>query len=195
MNIFNIYKYINFINIKYIHKLKIHKMKISKKIIIVSLIIIIICIIIVLYFLLDNKSSSNPSSNQVVRPIITNGPNTVGFCHSTTYNGVDQPLYFRSVDEMSMTLVFDVADDGGLARDIQYKWAYDPTNSLNLSRKITNVSNTYSPAELSALGKTSTPEIYLVNKVITIYDKNDPKYKKGQLELNPYIMTTMANCK
>ena len=170
-------------------------MKISKKLIIVSLIIIIICIIIVLYFLLDNKSSSNPSSNQVVRPIITNGPNTVGFCHSTTYNGVDQPLYFRSVDEMSMTLVFDVADDGGLARDIQYKWAYDPTNSLNLSRKITNVSNTYSPAELSALGKTSTPEIYLVNKVITIYDKNDPKYKKGQLELNPYIMTTMANCK
>jgi hypothetical protein len=166
-------------------------MKISKKFIVVSLIIIIIiCIIIVLSFLVDNKSSSN----QVVSPVITNGPNTVGFCHSTTYNGVDQPLYFNSVDAMPPD-VFNVADDGGFARNIQYKWAYDPTNSLNISRKITNESNTYSSAELSALGKTSTPNTYLVNKVITIYDKNDPKYKIGQLELNPYIMTTMANCK
>jgi hypothetical protein len=172
-------------------------MKISKKAIIVILLIIIIGIIIGTYFLFfyKNSASNKFASNQVVRPIITNGPNTVGFCHSTTFNGVDQPQVFRSVDEMSMTLVFDVADNGELARDVQYKWAYDPTNSLNLSRQITNASNAYSLSELSALGKTSTPGTYLVNKVITIYDKNDPKYKKGQLELNPYIMTTMANCK
>ena len=169
-------------------------MKISKKLIIVSL-IIIICIIIGLYFLLDNKSSSNPSSNQVVRPIITNGPDTVGFCHSTTFNGVDQPQRFRSIGEMANTSVLEIADVGGIANGIQYKWAYDPTNIVNIGRKITNVSNTYSSAELSALGKTSSNSSYLVNKIITIYDKNDPKYKIGQLELNPYIITTMSNCK
>jgi len=169
-------------------------MKISKKLIIVSL-IIIICIIIGLYFLLHNKSSSNQSSIIPADTIIPNGPNTVGFCHSTTFNGVDQPQTFRSVGEMSNTSVLEIADVGGIANGIQYKWAYDPTNIVNIGRKITNVSNTYSSIELSALGKTSSNSSYLVNKIITIYDKNDPKYKIGQLELNPYIITTMSNCK
>lgn len=193
MNIFNIYKINIFINIKYIHKLKIHKMKISKKLIIVSL-IIIICIIIGSYLLCNNKSSSNQSSIMPADTIIPNG-HTVGFCHSTTFNGVDQPKTFRSVGEMTNTSVLEIADVGGIANDIQYKWAYDPTNIVNIGRKITNVSNTYSPVELSSLGKTSWNSTYLVNKIITIYDKNNPKYKIGQLELNPYIITTMSNCK
>lgn len=194
MNIFNIYKYINFINIKYIHKLKIHKMKISKKIIIVSL--IIICIIIGLYFLLHNKSSSNQSAIIPVATMIPNTPNTVGFCQSATFDGVDQPKRFRSVENIATsTNVLDTADIGTvISNGIQYKWVYDPTNPLNISRKLTNTSNAYSPAELSALGKTDKPETYLVNKIITLYDKNDPKYKTGFYNLNPYIMTTFSNC-
>ena len=191
LNISNIYKIKIFDIFNIFININFHKMKISKKLIIVSL-IIIICIIIGLYFLLHNKSSSN----QTINPVITNGLNTVGFCHSTTFNGVDQPKTFRSIDEMTKTTsVLTIADDGGIANGIQYKWAYDPTNIVNIGRKITNVSNTYSPVELSALGKISTNGTYLVNKIITIYDKNDPKYKIGQLELNPYIITTMSNCK
>ena len=195
MNIFNIYKYINFINIKYIHKLKFHKMKISKKIIIVSL--IIICIIIGLYFLLHNKSSSNQSAIIPVVTMIPNTPNTVGFCQSATFDGVDHPKRFRSVEDIATsTNVLDTADIGTvISNGIQYKWVYDPTNSLHISRELTNTSNAYSPAELLALGKTDKPGTYLVNKIITIYDKNDTKYKTGFYNLNPYIMTTFSNCK
>ncbi len=171
-------------------------MKVSKIIIIATLIIFVI---IIGLYLLNNKSSSNPTVNQSDYPIITNGPNTVGFCHSTTYNGVDKPQSFTSVYEMAnTTFVLKLADVGGMANGIQYKWAYDPSNIVNILREITNSSNAYSPSELSALGKTSSgkPGIsYLVNKVITIYDKNDPKYKTGQYELNPYIITTLSNCK
>lgn len=169
-------------------------MKISKKVIIISLTLIIISIAIGIYFLLKNNKSS---SNQTVIPTITNGPNTVGFCHSTTFNGVDQPQTFRSVDEMeNTTSVLQLADVGGFANGIQYKWSHDPANVVNITRNITNSSNAYSAEELSALGQLKISNgNYLVNKIITIYDKNDPKYKIGQLELNPYIITTMSNCK
>jgi hypothetical protein len=172
-------------------------MKISKKAIIVILLIIIIGIIIGTYFLLKNKKSlSNQSLIIPTRTFIPNGPNTVGFCNAVTIDGVDRPIEFRSVEHTETgTMIFDVADNGDMANDIQYKWVYDPTNSLNISRPITNESNAYSPAELSALGKTDKPGNYLVNKIITIYDKNDPKYKKGFYVLNPYILTTMTNCK
>lgn len=171
-------------------------MKVSKKIIIVTLIVFVI---IIGLYLLHNNSSSNSTVNPSAYPVITNGSNTVGFCHSTTYNGVDKPQSFRSVYDMTNTTsVLQLADVGGIANGIQYKWAYDPTNIVNILTEITNSSNAYSPSELSALGKTSVgkPGIsYLVNKIITIYDKNDPKYKTGQYDLNPYIITTLSNCK
>ena len=171
-------------------------MKISKKIIIVILLIIIIGIIIGSYFLFfDKKSSNNESSLIPAATILPNTPNTVGFCQSTTFNGVEQPHTFRSVGEMANTSVLEIADVGGIANGIQYKWVYDSTNSLNISRELTNASNAYSSAELSALGKTDKPGTYLVNKIITLYDKNDPKYKTGFYNLNPYIMTTFSNCK
>jgi hypothetical protein len=173
-------------------------MKISKKIIIVILLIIIIGIIIGSYFLFfDKKSSNNESSLIPAATILPNTPNTVGFCQSATFDGVDQPKRFRSVEDIAIsTKVLDTADIGTvISNGIQYKWVYDSTNSLNISRELTNASNAYSSAELSALGKTDKPGTYLVNKIITLYDKNDPKYKTGFYNLNPYIMTTFSNCK
>ena len=176
----------------------------NKKLINVSLITIsiIIFIIIGLYliiglYILYNKFLSNQSSITPVATMIRNTPNTVGFCQSSTFNGIDQPKIFRSVEDISIsTNILDTADTGTvISNGVQYKWVYDPTNSLNISRELTNVSNAYSPAELSALGKTDKPGTYLVNKIITIYDKNDPKYKIGFYNLNPYIMTTFSNCK
>lgn len=155
-----------------------HKMKKSTKIIIVISILVLIGLGIGLYFILTNKPSSNGPSDD---------PN-VGWCRQL--NGVPDPNqpFFRVNDEMSVNLL--IADGTIFLKNIdkddsrRHKFFYDPTNPVNITRKIKNTElNEYSPAELLALGKTDTPDTYLVNSIVQTI-----------LPERPWILTTRENC-
>jgi len=66
------------------------------------------------------------------------------------------------------------ADNG-----IRYKWNYDKSIPLSIERTINNINNAYTQEELLAFGSTSKPNVYLVNKIIVIYDDNDPKISEN----------------
>jgi hypothetical protein len=180
----------------------------KKKIIIIIIIIIVITLSITLPLVLIK------SSNNKVTPttkITQKGDNEYGFCHSITIDGVDQPnkfinfneeqiLFFNDMNGMgsseSTINISEYALEKESSNGIQYMWVYDPTNDLIMKVWIND--KVYSPEEISALGKipntipTTGSGYYLVNKIITKYDKTDPKYKKGELHLNPYILTTRS---
>ena len=160
---------------------------------IILVISIAIILGIVITILLTSKSSAISAPIPIITyPKATVSPDTIGFCGAQTYNGVIQPPHFRLLTNNEQLL--NTADTAGLAYDIQYKWAYDDSNLLNIVRTITNINNIYTPAELAALGKTSTKGNYLVNIIRTIYDKNEPKFKQGTQNLNPYILTKYSQC-
>jgi hypothetical protein len=160
---------------------------------IIFVIIIAIILGIVITILLTSKSSGTSAPIPIITyPNATLSPDTIGFCGAQTYNGVIQPPHFRLLTNNEVLL--NIADTAGLANDIQYKWAYDDSNLLNIVRTITNANNVYTSAELTALGQTNTKGNYLVNIIRTIYDKNDPKFKQGTQNLNPYILTKYSQC-
>ena len=180
----------------------------KKKIIIIIIVIIVITLSITLPLVLI-KSSNNKVTP--ITKITQKGDNEYGFCHSTTIDGVDQPNKFINLNEEQILFFSDMNGMGtseftqnisnyalqkNSVNGIQYMWVYDPTNDLIMKVWIND--KVYSPEEISALGKipntipTTGSGYYLVNKIITKYDKTDPKYKKGELHLNPYILTTRS---
>jgi len=177
-------------------------MKKYKKLI-YTIIVIVICLAIILpiYFLVINKSNSaqspsnEPSTLTITNPTITMSPNELGLCSAPTYNGVKQPKRFIQMDMFLIMPFSTLADNGDtIPNGIQYKWSYDKTNPLNLTRTISNVNKTYTDDELANLGQTSTPTSYLVNQIIPIYDKTNPIYSKATVELDPFILTTYSQC-
>ena len=79
---------------------------------------------------------------------------------------------------------------------IQQKWIYDKTNIYTIERTILNTKNSYTQDELSALGKTSKPNTYLVNQVIAIYDLNNPYLSRNfPTVITPMILSTYENYK
>jgi hypothetical protein len=174
--------------------------------IIFTVIIVALAIMLPIYFLvIKTSSSSQPVAPGVEagvapvlnNPIITMGSDTLGFCHSSTINGKDQPQQFINMDMMMLTSYLKLADVGGnTSNDIQYKWAYDPTNQLTIKRTIDNTNNRYTQAELSAIGTPSADGQYSVNKIISIYNKQNPIFTQNVVvDINPFILTTYSQCK
>jgi len=97
--------------------------------------------------------------------------------------------------------VFSKADNGIATGHILNKWVYDINNKLSIERTINNTNKIYTEAEISSLGKTDKPNTYLVNKLIPIYDENDPELKKlldngAYAELmTPWVLSLYSNCK
>ena len=167
---------------------------------VISVIIVALAIILPVYFFVIKKSSSSeqPVVSPVLNnPIITMGPDTLGFCHSSTINGKDQPQQFINMDMMMLTSYLKLADvKGNTSNEIQYKWEYDPTNPLTITRTIDNTNNKYTQAELDAFKKTSTSGQYLVNKITSRYNKLNPIFTQNVVvDINPFILTTYSKCK
>ena len=175
--------------------------------VIITVIIIALAIMLPIYFLVIKTSSSSqhgvaPGVEAEVSPILNNpiitmGPDTLGFCHSSTINGKDQPQQFINMDMMMLTSYLKLADVGGnTSNEIQYKWEYDPTNLLTITRTIDNTNNKYTQAELSAIGTPSADGQYSVNKIISIYNKQNPIFTQNVVvDINPFILTTYSQCK
>ena len=187
----------------------------NKKRLLVKIGIILILILIIMlpiYFLVIKKSTSSNTPLSLNTSVIMNAPaaksiitppNMLGFCFVSTTNGVDSPLKFMPEpmwDIKGMQLMFSNADNGIRAQNKTLnKWAYDSNNKLNITRTINNTDNTnnaYSKTELDALGKTNESNTYLVNKLIPIYDPNNPNLTKDiQMEIKPWTLSLYSECK
>lgn len=173
----------------------------TRKIVKTSLIVIIILIIILvpLYLLVINKSTSKDQTNTAIEnsyPIITRSDSDIGFCFANTLPDAKEPYRFFGQEFFNNTQVFFNADNGIQSGSILNKWEYDTSNSLSIERTINNTNNIYTQDELSALGKTNKPNTYLVNKLIPLYDKNDPKLQGIYSELmTPWVLSLYSNCK
>ena len=172
----------------------------NKKRLLVKIGIILILILIIMlpiYFLVIKKSTSSNT------PLSLNTipANTLGFCIVFTESGTDliQPTFMmESVWGLyDYPLLFSNADNGIRGRDkILNKWAYDSNNKLTITRTINNTSKAYTQGELDALGKTTTPNTYKVNKLIPIYDPNNPNLTKDiQMEIKPWTLSLYSDCK
>lgn len=148
-------------------------------------------------------NSPTASAKPEVQPEQTDTypPNELGYVFQNTINGVDSPKYFiprffltgsiSGSGNTEKTADEAVYNTGGLR--LQVKWFYDKTNPHSIERTILNTNKTYSDAELSALGKTNKPNTYLVNKIITKYDKNHIYFYKTTGLFQPMIYTTYEN--
>ena len=184
----------------------------NKKRLLVKIGIILILILIIMlpiYFLVIKKSTSSntPLSlntsvimNAPVEPSITIPANTLGFCFVSTANGIDSPKKFLVELYWGLygfPLMFSNADNGIRAQNKTLnKWAYDSNNKLTITRTINNTNTEYTQNELNALGKTATPNTYLVNKLIPYYDSNNPYLTKDiQMEIKPWTLSLYSDCK
>ncbi len=186
----------------------------NKKRLLIKIGIILILILIIMlpiYFLVIKKSTSSntPLSlntsvimNAPAQPSITIPPDTLGFCFVSTRNGVDsprrllmEPMWYN--ESGGIPRMFSNADNGIREKNNTLnKWAYDSNNKLTITRTINNTNNEYTQDELNALGKTATPNIYLVNKLIPTYDSNNPNLTKDvQMEIKPWTLSLYSNCK
>ena len=184
----------------------------NKKRLLVKIGIILILILIIMlpiYFLVIKKSTSSntPLSlntsvimNAPVEPSITIPANTLGFCFVSTANGIYSPKKFMVELYWGLygfPLMFSNADNGIRGHNnVLNKWAYDSNNKLTITRTINNTNKAYSTTELNALGKTPTPNTYLVNKLIPYYDSNNPNLTNGvQMEIKPWTLSLYSDCK
>ena len=191
----------------------------NKKRLLVKIGIILILILIIMlpiYFLVIKKSTSSNTPLSLNTSVIMNAPaaksiitppNMLGFCFVSTTNGVDSPLKFMPEpmwDIKGMQLMFSNADNGIRAQNKTLnKWAYDSNNKLYITRTINNTNNTddaYTQSELKALGTpdadASAPNTYKVNKLIPIYDPNNPNLTKDiQMEIRPWTLSLYSDCK
>ena len=175
----------------------------------ILLLIIISSIMLPIYFLVINKSnSSSPTETKAaVAPVApvsaqtptqhiipTMGPNELGFITNNTINGVDEPKWFLSIYLSEKTCVDADNSTPYTLNTVQSKWFYDKNNEYSIERTILNTNNAYSQEELSALGKTTKPNTYLVNQIIFLYDKNNINLTKGiPMIIKPMIFTTYGN--
>ena len=184
----------------------------NKKRLLVKIGIILILILIIMlpiYFLVIKKSTSSNTPLSLNTSVIMNAPaaqsiitppNMLGFCFVSTANGIDSPKRFLAEpmwDINEMQLLFSNADNGIRGQNnVLNKWAYDSNNKLTITRTINNTNNAYTQHELNALGKTDEPNTYLVNKLISIYDPNNPNLTNGvQMEIKPWTLSLYSECK
>jgi len=188
----------------------------NKKRLLVKIGIILILILIIMlpiYFLVIKKSTSSNTPLSLNTSVIVNDledneeetsltikPSTLGFCFVSTKNGIDLPTEFlpKSLWVFDVwTSLFYNADNGNRGQyDELNKWAYDSNNTLNIVRTINNTNNAYSQTELDALGKTSTANKYLVNKLIPNYKSDNPYLTNGaQMRIKPWTLSAYSNCK
>ena len=180
----------------------------------ILLLVLIAIIILPIYFLVINKSSSQEQpQNQAQDQALTQeqlnkivlakaqaqdhqqqpADQSLGLIYSYTKKSVESPKQFMRLAEH-----FKRFDDGIVDQynKIQYKWSYDKTNIYTTERTILNTYNSYTPDELSELGKTSNPNTYVVNQIIPIYDKNNILLSKDvSLIITPMILSTYENYK
>ena len=175
---------------------------------VILLLLIILIIILPIYFLVINKSSSKEQEQEQAQVqeqapttfiMPTRNQNQLGFITSTTTNHVDDPYIFLDVEAFDTLLSYGKDADNGTVNpssQIQYKWVYDKTNIYTIEREILNTKNGYSPTELLSLGKTNKPNTYLVNKIISKYDKNNINLTRNiVMQINPMILSTYENYK
>ena len=172
----------------------------TRKIVKTSLIVIILLIILSgIYYFVVYKSPSKDQTHSAIEnsyPIITRSDSDIGFCFANTLPDAKEPYRFFGQESFNTTQVFFNADNGIQTGSILNKWEYDTSNSLSIERTINNTNNIYTQDELSALGKTDKPNTYLVNKLIPLYDKNDPKLQGIYSELmTPWVLSLYSNCK
>ena len=193
----------------------------KKNIIIIITILIVIILAITLPLVLIKSSNESNSSNQIVIPTTKSGStinyDDLGFCHSVTIDGVDQPNKFFGLDEPQIFIdsrigtfsVFQHAQEKRESFGIQYIWERDPNNVITMPILLKH--SIYTPYERYNLGQAYPGAdysgdfgYYLVNKIKTIYDKNNTTYNKANKEIdynkgiwhfNPYIITTSSQCK
>ena len=184
----------------------------NKKRLLVKIGIILILILIIMlpiYFLVIKKSTSSNTPLSLNTSVIMNAPaaksiitppNMLGFCFVSTANGIDSPKRFLAEPMWGVSgypLLFSNADNGIRAQNKTLnKWAYDSNNKLTIIRTINNTNTEYTQNELNALGKTATPNTYLVNKLIPYYDKNNPHLTQDvQIEIKPWTLSLYSDCK
>ncbi len=177
-----------------------------KKLLIIKISIILILILIIMlpiYFLVIKKSTSK---DQTDTPLSLNinptfaiekeDPNMLVFRFVSTTNSIDSSEKCLVRPLWDMGTLFSNADTGNYGKNtILNKWAYDPTNKLTIERTINNVNNAYTIDELNALGKTIIKNTYLVNKLIPIYNHNNPDLNKNiEMEIKPFILSLYSDC-
>jgi hypothetical protein len=154
------------------------------------------------YFLVINKSNqSTPAPAITLTPTQyipeKHPPNQLGFITINTSNGVDEPKKFLPNYEKLIEQKSLESDNSTpyTSESIQSKWIYDKNNEYSIERTILNKNNAYSNEELSALGKTTKPNTYLVNQIIFLYDKNNTSLTKNTISMviKPMSLTTYAN--
>lgn len=144
----------------------------------ILLLVIISIIMLPIYFLVINKSSSSSSSSSQItipKPTYTIDPNELGFIITETKNHVDQPARFAYIGMFNRSSYMTDADNADIKNNVvsQYKWYLDTNIPFSMERLIPNTNNNYSQVELSNLGKTDKPHVYLVNTIIPKYDPNN----------------------
>ena len=177
--------------------------KSHKLISIILLLVIISAIMLPIYFLVIAKSNSSNSSNSSSQvPVVQQepinyieDPNQLGFVFQETSNGVDTSYRFMNLEMFNASLSYGKDADTGTSKFlVKRKWVYDNTNISTIERTILNTNDFYSESELSSLGKTNKPNTYLVNQIISIYDKNDPNLQINvTMQIKPMILTTYSN--
>jgi len=169
----------------------------TRLIIKISLILILLLIIIIPIYFILNKSSSTTQSNKNLEhnyPIITRSNSDIGFCFQTTTNGTLGPQQFLGKEMWNSVSVLKDADNGTSNNSVKYKWHYDNSNPLTIKRTI-NIRN-YTEAELSNLQTTNETNVYSVNKIVPIYDSNDPNLSQNvSMNITPFILSLYSDCK
>ena len=166
----------------------------------ILLLVIMSIIMLPIYFLVINKSGSQ-SPAQTPESLIHNiDPNQLGFMGFASTNDA---IWFQELSSFYDDSSVKRFPDNGIGNayyEIQYKWIYDKNNIYTIETTILNTNNAYSEAELSALGKTSKPNTYLVNQNIPRFNINNPTFfKEDTIALDqsfiPLILTSYENYK
>jgi hypothetical protein len=163
---------------------------------IIFFLVIVPLTVIPIYFAINKSSSSSseqgPFQEQV--PNYTMDPNGLGFIANNTINGVDYPKWFLPIYLSEINCVNADNSTPYTLNTIQSKWIYDKNNEYSIERTILNTNNSYSQEELSALGKTTKPNTYLVNQIIFLYDKNNINLSQNvEMTIKPMILTKYSN--
>lgn len=159
--------------------------------------LILIIILILLYFFVLNKSTSKDEINTKIEntyPIMTRANSDIGFCFQTTRNGTLGPKQFLGEEMWNSVSFLKDADNGTSNNSVKYKWQYDDSNTLTIERTI-NIGN-YTDAELSNLKTTNETNVYSVNKIVPIYDSNDPNLSLNvSMNITPFVLSRYSDCK
>ena len=160
------------------------------------LIIIVIISILIIYIITKSNNNSEQQSVSPTYPIITIGPNELGFCHSSTRNGVDSPMNFYHIALMNNSMTNADNVDTLKMSGVTYKWIHDTNNPLTLERQLNK--KKYNSQVLNAYGEVpGKAGFYYVNKIVPSYDPNHPYLSKDvMMDIKPFTLTKYSQqCK